>query len=126
MQLNSQNYTISGYANDSSSVIVTDSCGQSGSIPFIITVCDTEAINIFTPNDDGINEGFIIKGIESFPNSQLQVYNRWGTLVFESPNYSNQNPWDGKNVEDGVYYWILIRSDGVEPSPSGYVHVIHD
>jgi len=126
MQLNSQNYTISGYANDSSSVIVTDGCGQSGSIPFIITVCDTEAINIFTPDDDGINEGFIIKGIESFPNSQLQVYNRWGTLVFESPNYSNQNPWDGKNVEDGVYYWILIRSDGVKPSPSGYVHVIHD
>ena len=126
MELDSLNYTISGFANDSSTVIVTDACGQSGVIPFVIKVCDTEAINIFTPDGDGINEGFIIKGIESFPNSDLQVYIRWGTLVFESLNYSNQNPWDGKNVEDGVYFWILNRSDGVKPSPSGYVQVIHD
>jgi gliding motility-associated-like protein len=126
MELDSLNYTISGFANDSSTVIVTDACGQSGVIPFVIKVCDTEAINIFTPDGDGINEGFIIKGIESFPNSELQVYSRWGTLVFESLNYSNQNPWDGKNVEDGVYFWILNRSDGVKPSPSGYVQVIHD
>ena len=126
MELDSMNYTISGFANDSSTVIVTDACGQSGVIPFEITVCDTEAINIFTPSGDGVNEGFIITGIESFPNSELQVYNRWGKLVFESSNYSNQNPWDGKNVEDGIYYWILQRSDGVNPSPSGYVYVIHD
>jgi gliding motility-associated-like protein len=124
--IGSLNYVAAGLIGGEFYITITDSCNQVGVVPFVFTVCDTEAINIFTPSGDGINEGFIIKGIESFPNSELQVYNRWGTLVFESPNYSNENPWDGKNVEDGVYYWILKRSDGVNPSPSGYVHVIHD
>jgi hypothetical protein len=93
-------------------------------VPFVLTVCDTEEPNILLINaDEYDNENFIIKGLESFPNSQLRIYNRWGGLMYESLNYSNDNPWNGTDVEDGVYFWIFNRSDGI--SREGYVHVLH-
>jgi gliding motility-associated-like protein len=59
--------------------------------------------NIFTPNKDGINDTFIIQGI--VPYSTLTIYNRWGTIVYQSSNYPNN--WDGGNCTDGVYYYIV-------------------
>jgi gliding motility-associated-like protein len=61
--------------------------------------------NIFTPNGDGTNDYFYIPNLERFPGSLLSVYNRWGKKVYENENYANN--WDGKNVSDGVYYYIL-------------------
>lgn len=116
--------TVIGFAGGDFTVNVTDACNQSFDVPFILTVCDTEEPNILLVNvDDYNNESFIIKGLESFPNSQLHIYNRWGGLMYESMNYSNDNPWNGTDVEDGVYFWIFNRSDGV--SREGYVHVMH-
>jgi len=116
--------TITGIAENASNVIVTDACNQSGTIPFILTVCDTQEPNLLLINaDDYDNEHFIIKGLESFPNSALHIYNRWGTLIYESLNYSNLTPWDATDAEDGVYFWIFNRSDGI--SREGYVHVMH-
>ncbi len=124
MILNPLTNTITGIANNASDVVVTDACNQSGTIPFILTVCDTEEPNLLLVNaDDFDNEHFIIKGLESFPNSQLRLYNRWGTLIYESLSYSNLTPWDATNAEDGVYFWILNRTDGI--SREGYVHVLH-
>jgi len=103
---------------------VTDACGLSGVIPFVITVCDTQEPNLLLINaDEYDNEHFIIKGLESFPNSQLRLYNRWGTVIYESLNYSNLTPWDATDAEDGVYFWIFNRSDG--EIREGYVHVMH-
>jgi hypothetical protein len=103
---------------------VTDACNQSGVVPFILTVCDTEEPNILLVNaDEYNNESFIIKGLESFPNSQVRIFNRWGTMIYESLNYSNLTPWDATDAEDGVYFWIFNRSDGI--SREGYVHVLH-
>jgi hypothetical protein len=124
MMLNPLTNTITGIANNASDVTVTDACNQSGTIPFILTVCDTEEPNLLLVNaDDYDNEHFIIKGLESFPNSQLRMYNRWGTMIYESLSYSNLTPWDATNAEDGVYFWILNRTDGI--SREGYVHVLH-
>jgi len=113
-----------GFAGGSYDVTITDACNQTGVVPFILTVCDTEEPNILLINvDDYDNESFIIKGLESFPNSQLRIFNRWGGLMYESLNYSNDNPWNGTDVEDGVYFWIFNRADGV--NREGYVHVMH-
>ena len=69
---------------------------------------------ILTPNNDGYNDFFRILGIESFPNAVVKIYNRWGTLVFESSGYNNTNNyWDGTNQFDkkklpvGVYYYVI-------------------
>jgi hypothetical protein len=124
MILNPLTNTIIGIADDASDVLVTDACNQQGIIPFIIAVCDTYEPNLLLVNEDDYdNEFFRIQGLESFPNSQVRIYNRWGTLIYESLNYSNLTPWDATDAEDGVYFWIFNRSDGI--SREGYVHVMH-
>src|SRR5690606_7195941 len=40
--------------------------------------------NVFTPNGDGKNERFVIGGLEKYPGSKLQVFNRWGGQVYRS------------------------------------------
>ena len=80
------------------------------SITIIVKACeDTLFIpNIFTPNGDNINDYFVIKNSNGW-NINLQVFNRWGNLVYKADNY--QNNWDGKYndkpLSDGVYYYII-------------------
>lgn len=88
---------------------VTDNCGLTESIYVEVGTCVTVFPNIFTPNGDGNNEDFHIFGLEGFPGSRLIVYNRWGNIVYEDSNYSNN--WNGGEVSDGVYYYVLFRSD---------------
>jgi gliding motility-associated-like protein len=72
--------------------------------------------NTFTPNSDGRNDVFQILGIDLFPNNHLQVFNRWGNLVYEKDKYDNT--WDGTNIKngaplpDGAYFYIF--KTGVE------------
>lgn len=101
-------------------VTVTDVCGNTATFTMTIYPCDTTIPNIFTPNNDANNGRFQIFGIEAFPGSSLMVYNRWGKLVFESNNYRNE--WSGEEQEDGNYYYVFKRSDGLEYS--GYVMIV--
>ena len=55
--------------------------------------------NIFSPNGDGVNDFFVIEGVELFEND-LKVYNRYGNLVFKANNY--QNDWDGVATEGAI------------------------
>ncbi|UPT67605.1 MAG: gliding motility-associated C-terminal domain-containing protein [Sphingobacteriales bacterium JAD_PAG50586_3] len=65
--------------------------------------------NVFTPGKaDGVNDAFVIENLP--PGSNLIVYNRWGTLVYESQSY--QNDWTGGNNTDSVYYYVLTTPDG--------------
>ena len=70
--------------------------------------------NIFTPNNDGINDFFVIHGLE--PNVQsieiLSIFDRWGNRVFENhqfPPGDRLSGWDGTHrgvpAEPGVYTW---------------------
>ena len=67
--------------------------------------------NAFSPNDDGINDEFqpFLNLNLALKNYSLQIYNRWGGLVFESRE--NNATWNGriKNVlaPSGVYFWVL-------------------
>ncbi len=86
--------------------------------------CDKIKIyNAFSPNDDGINDFFVIEGIEKFSNNIVNVYNRWGTEVMKTKGYKND--WDGKwNNEilpDGTYFYIF--DDGEGNKKVGYVQI---
>ncbi|MEP7268921.1 MAG: gliding motility-associated C-terminal domain-containing protein [Saprospiraceae bacterium] len=112
-------------------VNVTDSRGCTGSKAFSISDGSSNAacftsVRVFTPNNDGINELFVINCIPS--NNQLLVYNRWSQLVFSANNYSNN--WNGVDsngvfLQDGTYYWILKdTSGGTNAIYKGYVSLL--
>jgi gliding motility-associated-like protein len=62
----------------------------------------------FSPDGDGVNDVFVIRGAESLTIS-LKVYDRWGDLVFEKLPYKND--WDGSSnhgkLQDGTYYYVV-------------------
>ena len=95
-------------------IYVVDLCGAEANFNVSIIACDTEIPNVFSPNGDSWNDFFRIPGIEGFPNSRLEIYNRWGNIIFQSNDYGGG--WDGRinnePVADGTYYYILRRSDG--------------
>ncbi len=63
----------------------------------------------FTPNGDGINDKWLISNGNCLLTAQVNVYNRYGSLVYENSNY--QNDWDGtykgKPLPDGTYYYKI-------------------
>jgi gliding motility-associated-like protein len=73
----------------------------------LYVVCNPELTfpNIFSPNDDDVNEFYIIDGLEAYPNSSLQIFNRWGNIVFESDDYKNN--WDAKDASEGTYFYTF-------------------
>ncbi len=75
--------------------------------------CDTLFIpNVVTPNNDGKNDLFSIRGLPEKFN--LKIYNRWGKLIYETE--AENSPWNAKNVSPGVYYYLLrlYSSEGNE------------
>ena len=80
-----------------------------------------EAPSVFTPNGDGLHEVFQIKGIETYPGGRVFIYNRWGTLIFDTDNYANQ-PWDGGDAPEGAYYFVIELND--EVSYAGIVQLL--
>ncbi|WP_345006794.1 gliding motility-associated C-terminal domain-containing protein, partial [Snuella lapsa] len=89
--------------------------------------------NEFSPNGDGVNDTFVIQCIEDYPNNTLEVYNRWGNLVYKSNGYLND--WDGTsngraviNQSDklpvGTYYYIFTyEKDGITNSKVGWLYI---
>ena len=83
--------------------------------------------NVFTPNMDGTNEFFEIKGVGIF-QFELQIFNRWGAMLFETNNIDNW--WDGtyrgEAVAEGVYVYLITYRDvrGKYQEVHGYVTVL--
>ena len=83
--------------------------------------------NVITPNGDGDNENWIIKGIEKFPNNSVVIFNRWGDKIIGYDRYDNKTVvWNGTNlkgrlVPDGTYYYILTIKGG--GSRNGWIFV---
>ena len=80
--------------------------------------------NEFSPNNDGINDTFVIGCIENYPNNKLEVYNRWGNIVYTKRGYNNE--FDGtsngrvtvntsEKLPNGTYYYILDLGEGSKP-----------
>jgi gliding motility-associated-like protein len=78
----------------------------------------------FSPNGDSMNDYWKIKGIERYPNNVVQVFNRWGNLVWEAQGYNNlDKAWRGQSnkglfvnggneLPDGTYFYRLDLGDG--------------
>lgn len=109
-----------GGGNATTTVVITDECGTSIQVDVTSEACETVIPNIFTPNNDGENDRFVIEGIEGYPGSSLQVFNRWGDEVYFDPSYDST--WEADGLSEGVYYYVFVRSDNL--SFAGSVQVV--
>jgi gliding motility-associated-like protein len=89
--------------------VVTTDGGYTSESNYIICVQPAPPViiipNVFTPNNDGINEYFNIRNLLLYDHRKVVIYNRWGKVIYKSDNYNND--WDGKNIPDGVYFGKL-------------------
>ena len=99
--------------------------------------CAIKVFNAVSPNGDGDNDEFYIRGIECYPDNTVEIYNRWGVLVFEKDHYNNEDSVfkgisegrttlkqsDGLPV--GTYFYILKYkdSDAKQHESSGYLYL---
>jgi len=94
------------------------------------TIIDNETPNLFSPNNDGLSDVFEVISLKQYPNFKMQIFDRWGNLVYDYKNNGNPNPlwWNGtikgNPVPEGVYYYTIDYNDGVTQPKSGYVQLV--
>jgi gliding motility-associated-like protein len=86
--------------------------------PFIIP-------NVFTPNNDGINDVWVIRELAGYPAATVDVFTRYGRQVFTAIGY--KKPWDGTlngtALPTGVYYYVIVPKPKAKPL-SGWVTIL--
>ena len=99
--------------------------------------CDVIIHNYISLNDDGINEYFDLQGIENYPKNNLEIYNRWGVLVYETEGYNNNTKSfkgisEGRvtinsnaKLPEGTYYYNLkyTKNNGITVQKTGYLYL---
>ena len=113
-----------------------DDCDEDGNPNYLdVTPCDLVP-NGFSPNGDGINDILVIPALSGFPNFKLEIFDRWGNLVYNYANEGRAKPlwWDGyskgrltvdsqETVPAGTYFYIVyFNQDDMKPV-SGWVYV---
>lgn len=79
--------------------------------------------NLFTPNNDGVNDFFVIEGLEQYSSPKLVVRDKNNRVVYQSADY--KNTWGGDNCPDGVYnYEFTFFYSGIESQATGRVRII--
>lgn len=102
---------------------------------FLLTTrnCPPTVYNYVSVNNDTINDTFFIAGLRNiFLNFKLEIYNRWGRLIWTGNQ--NTQDWDGyikegvgaKNAPDGTYFYLLFLNDAEYSEPrSGFLYLNH-
>lgn len=78
----------------------------------------------FTPNNDGVNDLFIIDKVNEYPNNVLTITNRWGMEVYKASPYKNTwngNSNSGMELSDDIYYYSFDYGDGQTEVASGFI-----
>ncbi|ABQ04677.1 HYR domain-containing protein [Flavobacterium johnsoniae] len=99
--------------------------------------CKIKVLNAFSPNGDQKNERFYIQGLECYPENTVEIYNRWGVLVFDVDHYNNVDRVfkgysfgrttmkQSEGLPVGTYFYILKYkdSDSNPHETSGYLYI---
>lgn len=119
-------------------------CKGTDSLTVIVKPVKLKIPNVFTPNNDGSNDKFVIEIDENFNgetsykyssgssekyisdyylSSELIIFNRWGKIIYEDSDYKND--WDAKNTPDGPYFFILkCKGQYSDDVYKGAVHIL--
>ncbi|MDA7502176.1 Ig-like domain-containing protein, partial [Chitinophagales bacterium] len=98
--------------------------------------CELEEMKIpsvITPNNDGINDLFLIEGAVDCPlngDFEVQIFNQWGNQVFVAETYTRDQLWEGREggagvaLPEGTYFYVITRtSEGQTKSVKGSVEL---
>ncbi len=106
-------------------VVANNGCPEASDEVFIRVLNKIAVPNAFSPNGDGINDSWNISMLYTYPESETNVFNRYGQVVFHTQGYNK--PWDGRYngnpVPVGTYYYTINRKNGL-PVMSGWLLVI--
>lgn len=113
-------------SNTTYRVVVTSKKGCIASDDIFIRVLSSPPIpNTFTPNGDGINDLWNIRYINSYPNATMTVYNRYGSEVYITKDFTTG--WDGRSngkaLPAGTYYYFINPNNG-KKAISGSITII--
>ncbi|KQB40648.1 CHU C domain containing protein [Flavobacterium aquidurense] len=118
---------------------MSDDENNTGDKPTVLPLngCVIKVFNAFSPNGDEKNTRFYIQGLECYPDNTVEIYNRWGVLVYDIDKYNNEDrafkgfsegrttvkQADGLPV--GTYFYILKYKDSGSNSHemSGYLYI---
>ena len=125
---------LSPFANPQQTTVYTltaeNSFGCSYSDTMVVTVnapC-LDPAKIFTPNNDGLYDKWVVFNSNCISKVEANVYNRWGGLVYHSDDY--RNTWDGsyknKTLPDATYYYVLniVDNNGIKYTKKGSVTIM--
>lgn len=112
-------------------VVANGACGTTAdTMHIILRDCSILVVpDAFSPNGDNVNDTYHIRGLEYYPDNTFQVFNRWGSKVFERKPY--RNTWDGTNegqpnmgdeLPESTYYFILDPGNDKEVI-TGYIYL---
>ena len=98
-------------------VTTLDSCSVTAEYTvYVDRSLDVKPQKIFSPNDDGQNDTWLIEKMDLYPDCRMTLFNRQGVKIFEQENYQNDNPWKGTGnsgqiVPAGVYFYLINCGD---------------
>jgi gliding motility-associated-like protein len=104
---------LSGAANEIKKVSFT--------IPENNIACAVNPTNGLTPNNDGVNDTWIIEGITEYNENEVEIFNRWGQTVWKEKNYNNVDVVfkglnkSGEKLVDGTYFFVILPDNNIKP-----------
>ncbi|WP_199885809.1 T9SS type B sorting domain-containing protein, partial [Flavobacterium bizetiae] len=118
---------------------LSDDENETGDKPTVLGLngCEIKVFNAFSPNGDNLNSRFYIRGLECYPDNTVEIYNRWGVLVYDINNYNNEDRAfkgfsegrttvkQSEGLPVGTYFYILKYKDS-DSNPhelSGYLYI---
>ncbi len=109
--------------------IASNGCTASDDVVVNVLPYCVQVKEAFTPNGDGINDVWqVYNNLSCLQNVQVNVYNRYGSLVYNNTNYNNN--WDGtykgKPIPDGTYYYKIIYTfiNGTKYNAQGNITIL--
>ncbi len=88
-----------------------NSCDTAKIIVNVTTDFECFIPNGFSPNGDGINDEIIVRCRHQYPNAELEIFSRWGTRVYIGAPSGWQGQFDGNDLPDGTYFYVLKLND---------------
>ncbi|MDB5125149.1 MAG: hypothetical protein JWP94_3278 [Mucilaginibacter sp.] len=121
-----RNPTFTGVEDMTYTLTVTGTAGCVAQTKFVIKVLKPIVIpNTFTPNGDGINDTWVIKELDTYPNITVRIFDRYGQQLYYSNGYPQawDGTYNGKKLPWGTYYY-LIDLKNYNKKLSGWVAII--